>query len=88
MSNQQNCYVIGVCGKSCSDKTTASHAIQELANETFNKNKNMNEQTNDIVVVSQDWQYNGSNSKTNYDIPDTIDVDKMVLQINDLINGK
>jgi len=88
MSNQQNCYVIGVCGKSCSGKTTASHAIQKLANETFNKNKNINEQTNDIVVVSQDWWYKGGNSETNFDIPDTVDFDEMILQLNDLINGK
>jgi uridine kinase len=67
-------YIIGVCGGSCSGKTTLANFI----NSSFDE----------VTTIKQDWYYKGGNSETNFDHPDSIDFEFMIEQINDLLNGK
>ena len=69
-------FVMGICGASCSGKTTVSKEIMKRYND------------NDVLVISQDNYYFGGNENTNYDIPSAIDFDKLVIDLQDLINGK
>lgn len=69
-------YVIGICGASCSGKTTVSKEIMK-------RYKN-----DDILIISQDNYYFGGDHKTNYDIPSAVDFQKLISDIKDLIAGK
>jgi len=69
-------FVIGICGASCSGKTTVSKEI-------MNRYENQ-----DILVISQDNYYFGGSEDTNYDIPTAIDFEKLVGDVKDLIAGK
>lgn len=76
------CYIIGVCGSSCSGKST-------ICNEIVNKIKAIKGTTQNLVaVVSQDAYYRGGDSNTNYDIPESIDFDLMISHIKDLTRYK
>jgi uridine kinase len=66
-------YIIGICGGSCSGKTTLANFI----NSTF-------EEAN---VIRQDWYYKGGNSETNFDHPNSIDFDLMIQQLHELLSG-
>jgi uridine kinase len=76
--NDGNVYVIGICGVSCSGKSTASIEIQDLA-----KNNGI-----DVTVLSQDSCYKGGNVDTNYDVPDAVDFDLLISLLEALIAGK
>lgn len=76
-------YVIGVCGASCSGKTTMCNKIIEKLRKMHNNNGE-----NIIAVLSQDSYYIGGNEDTNYDIPESVDFDLMAGHLMDLINGK
>lgn len=69
-------YVIGICGASCSGKTTVSKEIMRRYNQE------------DILMICQDNYYFGGDSSTNYDVPSAIDFDKLTSDIKDLIDGK
>lgn len=69
-------FVIGICGASCSGKTTVSKEIMKRYNDQ------------DIQIISQDNYYFGGDVNTNYDIPSAIDFSKLISDIKDLIQGK
>ena len=80
------CYVIGICGRTCSGKTTASKEIKKMIlTDPFFKSF---AEENMITVLSQDWWYKGGNVDTNYDIPLAVDFEEMVKQLKELISGK
>ena len=68
---QQQCYVIGVCGQSCSGKTTACKQIKSTINKITKNAPGM------VVVIHQDSYYKGGNKDTNYDIPDAVGFEEM-----------
>jgi len=70
-------YVIGVCGASCSGKTTICNEISNKIRSTVGDHG--------VVIVSQDSYYHGGNANTNYDMPDAIDFKLMVQQVKQLI---
>jgi uridine kinase len=76
-------YVIGVCGSSCSGKTTVCKEICKKIVSILGDNNSSH-----ICVISQDSYYNGGNAATNYDIPDSIDFELMVGQLDKIINGE
>lgn len=69
-------YMIGICGASCSGKTTVSKEIMKRYN------------SNDILMISQDNYYFTGNDSTNYDIPSAIDFEKLISDVKDLMDGK
>ena len=79
---EQNCYVIGGCGQSCSGKTTVCKQIKNTIRKVTKNAPGM------VVVVHQDSYYKGGNKDTNYDIPDAICFDDMYNDITSLINKK
>lgn len=80
-------YIIGVCGPSCSGKTTTCKMIIDKANKTIQNLLNDKEE-NFVSVLSQDSYYKGGNRETNYDIPDAIDFKLMISHLRDLSRGK
>jgi uridine kinase len=71
-----NVYVIGVCGCSCSGKTkTVNSIIEFLGNET-------------TTIISQDSYYIPGDDFTNYDIPSSLDFERMIEDVQALKNGK
>jgi len=74
-------HVIGICGASCSGKTTVSKEIMK-------KYQTKGNSTDEIVMISQDNYYFGGNEETNYDIPSAIDFEKLISDVKDLMNGK
>lgn len=73
-------YIIGVCGASCSGKTTICSEICNKIQSSMNHNG--------VVILSQDSYYHGGNSETNYDIPDAIDFKLMIQHLKLLIEKK
>lgn len=72
-------YVIGVCGASCSGKTTTVEALEE-------KIRNIGES---VTILSQDRYYNKKGSaNTNFDKPKALEWDLMEKDLKDLISGK
>ena len=69
-------YIIGICGASCSGKTTVSKEIMK-------RYKN-----DDILMISQDNYYFGGSEDTNYDIPSAIDFEKLIQDVSELAQGK
>jgi uridine kinase len=69
-------YIIGICGASCSGKTTVSKEIMKRYH------------SDDILMISQDNYYFGGGEDTNYDIPSAIDFDKLISDVKDLSEGK
>jgi uridine kinase len=69
-------FVIGICGASCSGKTTVSKEIIKRYNR------------DDMIVLSQDNYYFSGNDNTNYDVPSAIDFEKLTSDLKDLISGK
>jgi len=69
-------HIIGICGASCSGKTTVSKEIMKRYH------------LDDILMISQDNYYFGGNEETNYDIPSAIDFEKLIQDILDLSNNK
>jgi uridine kinase len=69
-------FVIGICGASCSGKTTVSKEIMKRYN------------NQDILMISQDNYYFGGNVETNYDVPSAIDFEKLVSDLKKLIQGE
>jgi len=69
-------YIIGICGASCSGKTTVSKEIMKRYH------------SDDILMISQDNYYFGGCEDTNYDIPSAIDFDKLISDVQDLSQGK
>jgi len=85
----QSPYIIGVCGPSCSGKTTTCKMIIDKANSTISTIlKDSHKINNYVTVMSQDSYYIGGNQDTNYDVPDAIDFDLMISHLVDLCNGK
>lgn len=83
-----NTYVIGVCGGSCSGKTTICQKIISILEcpELDKNNDDKNNDKNQVIVLSQDSYYYGGNSDTNYDIPTSINFKRMEDDIKKLIN--
>ena len=69
-------YIIGICGASCSGKTTVSKEIMK-------RYKN-----DDILMISQDNYYFGGSEDTNYDIPSAIDFVKLIQDVSELAQDK
>lgn len=87
-SNQQNqsnqtsqTYVIGVCGGSCSGKTTVCEKILEQIVNVLGNMDNL------MCIESQDNYYKTGNDDTNYDIPSAVDFDLLADHIEQLIAG-
>ena len=66
--------VIGLCGGSCSGKSTYSDILE----------KNLKS----AVVITVDGYYKGGNEKTNFDHPESIDFPYMIEQLGRLIKGE
>lgn len=66
-------YIIGICGATCSGKTTVSNSIIEKCP--------------DAIIISQDNYYKGGNNETNYDVPEAIDFDLLNEHLEALRNG-
>ena len=75
-------YVIGVCGASCSGKTTACHQIEARIKSILGEKGGV------IAVLSQDRYYKGGDYNTNFDIPESLDFDMMATDLSKLKNGK
>lgn len=73
-------YIIGVCGASCSGKTTA---CEMLVNKIKQSHKNI-----PITILSQDRYYRGGDDKTNYDSPEAIDFDLLTRDLQKLKDGE
>lgn len=74
-------YIIGVCGASCSGKTT-------ICKKMIDKIKSiLGDDQSSVTLISQDSYYFGGDSNTNYDVPSSIDFDLMIEQIKELKNG-
>lgn len=72
-------YVIGVCGPSCSGKTTTVNLIRDR----------MEKEGIDVTVLSQDRYYkNGGTPETNFDRPDALEWPLMEKDLKNLINGE
>ena len=76
-------YLIGVYGGSGSGKTFVSGVISDTIKYIFN-----NEECKNVVTISQDSYYKGGDADSNYDIPDAIDFDLLVNNIQKLLDGK
>ena len=74
-------YVIGVCGASCSGKTTICQKMIKKINSILGNDQRS------VTLISQDSYYFGGDSETNYDIPDSIDFNLMIDHITQLKNG-
>ena len=68
-------FIVGICGGSCSGKTTLCNLITN----TFR---------DDVTLFKQDWYYKDGNDTTNFDHPDSIEFKYMVEQLTKLINGE
>lgn len=77
-----SCYVIGVCGASCSGKTTVCMKIEDKIENTLENKQNI------ICIISQDSYYKGGNNDTNYDVPNAIDFDLMVKHLEKLVKNE
>lgn len=72
-------YVIGIAGASGSGKSYISDAIMnEIKSQHPNK---------PAVIINQDNYYIGGNHVTNYDIPESIDFNRLKSDLHKLING-
>lgn len=71
----QTSYIIGICGQSCSGKTTVCKKIIERIVQINN------DKTNLVVTLSQDSYYKGGDEYTNYDIPESVDFPQMIEDI-------
>jgi uridine kinase len=69
-------YIIGICGASCSGKTTVCNQIMSRYEDK------------DVMMISQDNYYFGGSHETNYDIPSAIDFEKLICDVKDLMQGK
>lgn len=69
--------LVGICGATCSGKTTICSMI----------GKYLNEQKCSYQILSQDRYYKGGNNQTNYDIPQSIDFKKLVNDLNCIKKG-
>lgn len=78
-------YVIGVAGPSCGGKTTVCNKICEKVEELSTLQMPKHESI--IGVISQDNYYKGGNSETNYDVPNALDFDLMVMHLEVLLKG-
>ena len=67
-------FVIGICGGTCSGKTT----ICDLIGSSFE---------DDVTTIKTDSYYKGGNSKTNFDHPNSIDWDILKDDLKKLIAG-
>lgn len=75
-------YIIGICGASCSGKTTLCHLIEKILM------SHPNIKLDDILILSQDRYYKGGDSRTNYDIPDSLEFTLLISDLKKLINGE
>ncbi len=71
-------YIIGVCGASCSGKSTVCERIEQ-------SHHGLSES---VIIISQDRYYKGGNSSTNYDVPSAIDFDHLISDLSALKKGK
>lgn len=79
MSNScQRPYIIGICGPSCSGKTTVCKKINDKVTSTGIQN---------ISIISQDSYYMGGSEKTNYDLPQAIDFPLLISHVKKIKNG-
>ena len=81
--NNQQCYVIGVAGGSGSGKTTVINKLIE------------NIGSQNIVVIQHDWYYKNNphlsfdeRAVLNYDHPDSLETDLLILHTSELIQGR
>ena len=66
--------VIGICGGSCSGKTTVCNAIESIY-------------PDDVAVIKQDSYYKGGDESTDFDHPASLEFDFMVKQLRRYISG-
>ena len=81
-SMQGKSYVIGVCGASCSGKTTVCEEIVKIVTSIFKSSANA------ICVISQDNYYKGGNADTNYDVVEAVDFELLTNHVEKLVDGK
>ncbi len=77
-----DCYIIGVCGSSCSGKSTICCEIVKLIESIRGTTENI------VAIVSQDSYYHCGNASTNYDVPEAIDFNLMISHLKDLMKYK
>lgn len=74
-------YIIGVCGASCSGKTTICQKMIQKIKQIIG------DYQDSVTLISQDSYYFGGDSETNYDIPESIDFELMTSHIKRLKEG-
>lgn len=72
-------FVIGICGPSCSGKTTASEKIIEKLQEGGEDK---------AVLISQDQYYISGDADKNYDVPEALEFSRLVSDLKKLKAGK
>lgn len=91
-NNSKTPFILGICGATCSGKSTVCREIIKKINSTLENNtpnnKSNNKLNNFVVILSQDRYYKGGSAETNYDVPDAIDFDLLEKDIISLKNGK
>ena len=76
-------YIIGICGGTCSGKTTVWNKISE---ELSQMNESLS--TNVVSCISQDNYYLSGNNDTNFDVPEAIDMALLIEHLKQIKSGK
>ena len=72
-------YIIGICGASCSGKTTICNIIRDIVHKRGNGHQ--------LVIINQDNYYKSSKVNSNHDIPGAIDFSLLKSHLLELKNG-
>lgn len=68
-------FLIGICGGTCSGKTT----ICDIIGSNFE---------NDVIIIKQDSYYKGGNINTNFDHPDSLEFSLLINHLKKLMQGE
>ncbi len=80
-------YILGVCGATCSGKSTlCRQIIENIANQLELETEE--DVWKYVVVISQDRYYKGGSNDTNYDEPNAIDFELLKNHLLELKSGK
>ena len=78
--NNDQCIIFGICGPSCSGKTTVCLSIIKFITDRYGEGN--------VTIISQDSYYFGGNEDTNFDHPSSIDFNLLGKHIEKLKKGE
>jgi uridine kinase len=73
-SNHESNLIVLVAGPSCSGKTSVCKLIKKEIGE-------------DCIVISQDCYFKGGGTDTNYDVPDALDFEQLISDVQNIKKG-